>query len=182
MRIVAGSARGRTLATPKGAEQIRPTSDRARETLFNVLGQWCDGLVVLDLFAGTGALGLEALSRGAAFCTFVDRGREALALCRANVDALGFADRAAVVSSPVERAWARLLAEPRRYDLVFADPPYALEAGLAVLTGAAPLLQPAARVVIESGKAEALPERVGELALIDERALGDTRLRTYQRG
>lgn len=180
MRIVAGSARGRTLAAPKGADVIRPTSDRARETLFNVLGQWCEGLVVLDLFAGTGALGLEALSRGAAFCVFVDRGREALALCRKNVDALGFTAQAELVASPVEKVWAPLGAATRRFDLVFADPPYALEAGRAVLEGVAPLLAPAARVVIESGKGEALPEVLGALALIDERSLGDTRLRTYQ--
>ncbi len=181
MRIVAGSARGRVLAAPKGADTIRPTSDRARETLFNVLGQWCDGLVVLDLFAGTGALGLEALSRGAAFCTFVDRGREALELCRKNIDALKFADRSELIASPVDRVWPRLVAEPRRFDLVFADPPYALEAGLAVLTQVGAVLAPGARVVIESAKTEELPAEVGELGLIDERALGDTRLRTYQR-
>ena len=91
MRIVAGSAKGRALTGPKAtSEHIRPTADRVRETIFNVLGQWLEGERVLDLYAGTGALGLESLSRGASAVVLVDSDREAQALCRANTDALGF--------------------------------------------------------------------------------------------
>ena len=99
MRIVAGSVRGRTLKTPKRADVIRPTADRVRESIFNVLGQRCDGLTVLDLFSGTGALGLEAVSRGAVKAVLVDRGREALDLCRLNTDTLKFADRVEIFNS-----------------------------------------------------------------------------------
>src|SRR5438132_1215848 len=126
MRIVAGSARGRPLKGPKSAEVIRPTADRVRETLFNVLGQWLEGQSVLDLYAGTGALALEALSRGAAKAVLVDRDREAQALIRANAESLGFEGRVELLAMPVERAFAALAG--RRFELVFADPPYAASA------------------------------------------------------
>src|SRR5688572_2885467 len=104
MRIVAGTAKGRALAGPKATSRhIRPTADRVRETLFNILGQWLDGQCVLDLYAGTGALGLEALSRGAARAALVDSDREALALCRQNTEHLGFSDRVDILGQPVAR-------------------------------------------------------------------------------
>ncbi len=182
MRIVAGTARGRPLAAPKRDDVIRPTSDRARETIFNVLGQWCDGQEVLDLFAGTGALGLEALSRGAAKAVLVDQGREAQALCRENARALGFEAQVELLPVPFERALEALGAKGARFDLVFADPPYALEAGAAVLEGllAHGLLADGARVVLEHGRAEALPARVGRLERADERQFGDTRVTIFR--
>ena len=120
MRVVAGIARGRRLVAPKG-EGTRPTSDYVREAVFNSLASRLDleGATVLDLFAGTGALGIEALSRGAAHATFVESDRAALAAIRANLDACGFADRAAVRPGDATRV------ELPGVDLAFADPPYA---------------------------------------------------------
>jgi 16S rRNA (guanine966-N2)-methyltransferase len=124
MRVVGGSARGRALRSPAN-EDIRPTSDRVREAVFNMVESrgGVEGATVLDLFAGTGALGIEALSRGADHATFVERDRHAAALVQANLDALGFADRAGVVRSDVMR---RLDALPA-VDVAFVDPPYAFD-------------------------------------------------------
>ncbi|WP_294392731.1 16S rRNA (guanine(966)-N(2))-methyltransferase RsmD [uncultured Sphingomonas sp.] len=120
MRIIAGAWRGRTLTVPAGAT-TRPTGDRTREALFSILTSRIDafdGLMVADIFAGTGALGLEALSRGAAHCTFVDQDREALKAIRANIEKLG-AD-ADVIPSAV----SGLGPSGRAYDLLMFDPPY----------------------------------------------------------
>jgi 16S rRNA (guanine966-N2)-methyltransferase len=176
MRIVAGTARGRVLAAPEDDRVIRPTADRVRETLFNVLGQWCDGLAVLDLFAGTGALAFEALSRGAARAVLVDSGREAQRLIRENAEALGFAAQIELVTEPVLRALEVLGRRSERFDLVFADPPYKLEAGRPVLTllGAQALVAEGGAVVFEHAKDEVLPEAVGPLARVDERRFGGT--------
>lgn len=124
MRVVAGVARGRRLVAPEG-RATRPTSDRVREALFNALGsmQAVTGAHVADLFAGSGALGIEALSRGAAHVTFVESDRTAVAAIRRNLEACGFADRARVRLDAVERAVPTLGV----LDLVLADPPYAFD-------------------------------------------------------
>jgi 16S rRNA (guanine966-N2)-methyltransferase len=124
MRVIAGELGGRTIGSPKGSA-IRPTSNRVREAIFNTLFSLdaLDGAIAMDLFAGTGALGIEALSRGAAHCTFVDRDAGAVALIEANLASLGIADRATVVR-------ADALTHARRsgsVDLVLADPPYRFE-------------------------------------------------------
>ena len=128
MRVVGGSARGRRLHAPKGTD-VRPTSDRTRESIFNVLMSLggVEGGTVVDLFAGTGGLGIEALSRGAEHATFVDRDVD---LVRANLDAVGLADRATVVKADVLR-W---LEGAPAFDIAFADPPYAFD-DWAVLLG-----------------------------------------------
>lgn len=181
MRIVAGKAKGRPLKAPRDARTIRPTADRVRETLFNVLGQWLDGLAVLDLYAGTGALAFEALSRGASSAVLVDQDKEALSLCRANAEALGFLPQARILASPVDRAISRLSSEGARFDLVFADPPYAERAIGKVLeqlslTG---LLAPDGRVCLEHDRREEAPAAVGGLARVDERRFGDTLVTIY---
>jgi 16S rRNA (guanine(966)-N(2))-methyltransferase RsmD len=121
MRIIAGSHRGRRIAAPKGRD-TRPTSDRVRENAFNLIGP-VDGAAVLDLFAGSGALGLEALSRGAARATFVESDREACRVINANLDRLGL--RATVLCQDAVRVVAQ---EPGRFDLVLCDPPYDYDA------------------------------------------------------
>jgi 16S rRNA (guanine966-N2)-methyltransferase len=176
MRIVAGSHRGRRLETPAD-DRIRPTSDRIRESLFNILGHKLDGGFigkrVLDGFAGTGALGLEALSRGAASALFVDRNREALALCRRNAASLGFAKQADF--RPADLTHAGPAAGP--FDLVFLDPPYGegLAAKALAAIHAAGWLSSTAIVAIEADRAqpEIIPE--GFLA-IDSRDYGRTRI------
>ncbi|HET6664222.1 MAG TPA: 16S rRNA (guanine(966)-N(2))-methyltransferase RsmD [Acidimicrobiales bacterium] len=152
MRVVGGSARGRTLVAPPG-ERTRPTSDRVREAIFNALRSRgaVEGSDVLDLFAGSGALGVEALSQGAAHATFVDSDRVARQAVRRNLEACGFLARAAIVAAPAERFLARLGAE--RFDLAFCDPPYAfaswgrllasLPADLAVIESDRPVTVPA---------------------------------------
>ena len=124
MRVVAGVAGGRRLQAPAG-RQVRPTSERVREALFNALGSMdaITGATVLDLFAGTGALGIEALSRGATTATFVDADPRAVAAIKANLAATGMAERATVVQADV----VRFLTEhpPAEVDVAFADPPYA---------------------------------------------------------
>jgi 16S rRNA (guanine966-N2)-methyltransferase len=125
VRVVAGTAGGRRLVAPAGRD-TRPTSDRVRGAVFNSLESMdaVDGAHVLDLFAGSGALGIEALSRGAAHATFVDRDRQAVVAVRTNLDALGLADRADVVTAD---AVPYLTSVAGRYDLVLLDPPYAFD-------------------------------------------------------
>jgi 16S rRNA (guanine966-N2)-methyltransferase len=143
MRVVAGSARGRRITAPQG-RRLRPTSERVREAVFGSLGSLAavDGARVLDLFAGTGALGIEALSRGAASATFVDEDAAAVAAIKDNLAATGLLENATVVRSDVRRF---LQVTPETFDLVLADPPYAYE-GWAELT---PLL-PAPLAALEA--------------------------------
>ncbi|WP_426751860.1 16S rRNA (guanine(966)-N(2))-methyltransferase RsmD [Myxococcus sp. Y35] len=183
MRIVAGTAKGRALAGPKATSRhIRPTADRVRETLFNVLGQFLDGQRVLDLYAGTGALGLEAVSRGAGQAVLVDQDREALALCRQNAASVGLAGQVEILAAPVTRALETLKRRGERFELVFADPPYAARVVEAVLDGlvAAGLLAPSAMVVVEHDKREAAPESHAGLNLEDQRRFGDTLVSFYR--
>jgi len=151
VRVVGGSARGRTLVAPTGG-RTRPTSDRVREAIFNALRSrgGVEGADVLDLFAGSGALGVEALSQGAARATFVDSDRAARHAVRRNLEACGFVDRAAIITAPADRFLARLGAE--RFDLAFCDPPYAFAGWERLLVAL-----PADLVVIESDGPVAIP-------------------------
>ena len=175
MRVVAGLYGGRRLVAPAGSA-TRPTSDRVREALFSVLGNSVQGARVLDLYAGSGALGIEALSRGAASAVFVDQAPKAIAAIRANLEALG-------IEAPVHRMQARAALRPpptaaSAYDLVFLDPPSRRAAGLGrELSEALPaVLAAGARVVSESDRRDPL-----ELAfpLADERRYGDTIIRIH---
>jgi 16S rRNA (guanine966-N2)-methyltransferase len=165
VRVVGGSARGRTLVAPRGGH-TRPTSDRVREAIFNALRSRdvVEGAHVVDLFAGSGALGIEALSQGAARATFVDSDRAARQAMWRNLEACGFLDRAAIVAAPAERFLARLRDE--RFDLAFCDPPYAF-AGWDHLLAALP----ADFVVIESDRPVAVP---AGRELVREGRYGDT--------
>ena len=176
MRIVAGRFRGAALATPKG-QDIRPTSDRVRESVFNILahgvGVDLEDARVLDLFAGTGALGLEAMSRGAAFALFVEESAQARGLIRRNAEMLGV-----MGSTRIYRRDAAKLGEIGTlapFGLAFADPPYGRQLGEAALASAAAggwLLPDAVAVIEESGQAEfSVPE---DFALIDQRIYGGT--------
>jgi 16S rRNA (guanine966-N2)-methyltransferase len=174
MRVIAGAHRGRALQAPRGRE-TRPTSDRVREALFSILGD-VSGLAVLDLFAGSGALAIEALSRGAAAATLVDRSRTAIATIERNLESLG-------IDAEVARAdavgWCEQAKQhARQYDLVFLDPPYRHGSVLgATLTAALDgVLAPGARVVAESHRRD--PLGLG-LHLLDERRYGDTLIRIY---
>jgi 16S rRNA (guanine966-N2)-methyltransferase len=175
VRVVAGQWRGRRLQAPPGAA-TRPTSDRVREALFSILGGRVTDARVLDLFAGSGALGIEALSRGAAEVTFVDSDPAAIRAVRANLAAVG-AD-AEVRRADARRFLGSASAAARQYDLVFLDPPYRLARDLGdVLTAALPsVLAPGATVVAESDRRAPLDPA---LPLLDERRYGDTLIRIY---
>jgi 16S rRNA (guanine966-N2)-methyltransferase len=168
MRVVAGEFKGRRLHAPRGA-RTRPTADRVREALFSMLGD-VSGARVLDLYAGSGALGIEALSRGAGSAVFVERDRQALAALQRNLDAVG-------AHADVRRQDAlRFLAHPEgSFDLVFCDPPYDDAARIAApLTEALPaMLGEDPRIVTESDKRNPL---ILPLPLVVERAYGDTRI------
>jgi 16S rRNA (guanine966-N2)-methyltransferase len=148
MRVVAGSARGRRLEAPAGRD-TRPTSDRVREAVFNALGSLdaVEDTTVVDLFAGTGALGIEALSRGARHCTFVERDRAARALVSRNLAATGLAGEATVEAGPAERFVERAAAAGTTFDLALLDPPYAYEGWTGLLAAL-----PASIAVIESDR------------------------------
>ena len=185
MRVIAGTARGRRLAVPPG-RAVRPTSDRVREALYSILGDVA-GLRVLDAWAGTGALGIEALSRGAARATFVEQAGKVAEVLRGNLRTAGVDDVAAVVVADVLR-WAQ--DPPRRtpplrrgeptepFDLVLADPPYAVPAERvgAVVAGLrdAGRLAPDAVVVVERDRRTVVPPPAAVLALRSERTYGDT--------
>lgn len=177
LRIVGGEARGRLLEAPPG-QGTRPTSDRVRQALFDVLGQRLDGGDALDAFAGSGALGLEALSRGADRAVFVEADRRTAAIVRANVASLGWEARAELYAEPFARALPRLA--PRRFRWVFLDPPYDPGPGevLLALSDLARLTADAV-VVAEHARRSPLPERVGGLARFDLREFGDTALSLF---
>jgi 16S rRNA (guanine966-N2)-methyltransferase len=176
MRVVGGRLRGRTLAAPKSAA-IRPTADRLREALFNILLHSHDdpvsGARVLDLFAGTGALGIEAVSRGASFALLVDDGAEARALIRANVETLGLGGITRIFRRDATRLGPAHPLEP--FTLVFADPPYGRGLATQALASARDggWLAPKAMLVVEEAKdaAFAVPEGFTPL---DRRAYDDT--------
>ncbi len=178
MRIVAGRFKGRALAAPK-SNGIRPTSDRMREALFNILMHGYDdaaeGARVLDLFAGTGALGLEALSRGAIFAAFADIGAEARGLLRANVEALGLGGETRILRRDATRLGARETFEP--FTLAFLDPPYGKGLGELALASALAggWLAPGALVVLEE-RADAEIALPGKIARLERRAAGETQL------
>jgi len=176
VRIIAGSFRGHTLRAPHG-QATRPTADRVREALFSILGD-VSGLDVLDLFAGSGALGLEALSRGAATATFVEEARPALAALRDNVATLDVAAQATIVPAEARAALRRLAAGPRRFGLAFLDPPYAASGTAGVLADLVGhgLLVPGAWVVVEHATRTPAPEAPALLDRRFERAYGDTTL------
>jgi 16S rRNA (guanine966-N2)-methyltransferase len=178
VRVVGGRLRGRTLATPQSTA-IRPTADRLRESLFNILihayGDAISRARVLDLFAGTGALGIEALSRGAAFALFVDDGAEARALLRENVATLGLGGTSRIFRRDATKLGAAHPLEP--FSLVFLDPPYGhgLAERALVSAQAGGWFAPGALIVVEeaAGAAFAAPERVDE---IERRRYDDTEL------
>ncbi len=185
MRIVGGTFRGRNLAGPAGT-QTRPTSDRVREAIFNILAHNTDvpdlaGARVMDLFAGTGAMGLEALSRGARFCQFVDDAGEARGVIRKNADTLGV-----VGLCKIWRRDATQLgdcAPQTPYDIVFCDPPYGRQCGEASLRALVDggWLAAQAVVVLEEG-ADATVEPVPGLSCFDQRQYGETQALFFKVG
>jgi 16S rRNA (guanine(966)-N(2))-methyltransferase RsmD len=183
MRIIAGSLRSRTLEAPPGLA-TRPTSDRLRETLFNVLAPRIQGAAFLDLYAGSGAVGIEALSRGAARVEFVEQAPKALEALRTNLDKLGISSGFHIDSSSVAAALKHLGKRNERFDLVFLDPPWDATAQYVVTLGllggsAAGLLAPGALVIAEHRRKVRLEDRYGALQRTRLLEQGDAALSFY---
>ena len=184
MRITGGSYRSRSLRAPRG-DRTRPTSDRVREALFGILSSRRDlgGTRVLDLYAGTGALAFEALSRGATSAVLVESNKVAVDVILANAGSLGVRAEIAVLALPVEKCVARVMAGGAPFDLVFADPPYdrvaggevARSLGALALAGA---FATSAAIVLEHATHDDAPA-IPELTLVETRRYGDTSLSFY---
>ena len=162
MRIVAGTARGRKLLSTEGMD-VRPTTDKVKESLFNFIQFDVPDARVLDLFAGTGQLGLEALSRGAKEAVFVDASGKSLATVKKNAELCGFTDRARLVHAD---AIAWLSRREGRFDLAFLDPPYHKGLCDKAFTALEPVLNENAAVICETQADEVLPRRFGRFALV----------------
>lgn len=173
MRIVAGKFRGRRLFTPKG-DRIRPTTDRVREAIFNIIASHLPDAVVLDLFAGTGALGLEALSRGAARAVFIDRSADAAALVRKNIELCRVEDRARVLQGSMIQILERLAGQGELFDLIFMDPPYGKGYIEEALKHVGKVSDLQTLIVAEHHIKDILPASVGEWTRARERRYGDT--------
>ncbi len=175
MRIIRGTSRGKKLRTLR-SQAIRPTSDRVKESIFNILGEEIDGKHVLDLFAGTGNLGIEALSRGATRTVFVEKEKLAVDLIKKNLSHCGFDDGFHIITGEVERAIRHLHRKGEVFDLIFMDPPYRrglVQKTLGILQ-AHPLHHEGSILVIEHDRRETLSESTEGWTLARKRQFGDT--------
>jgi 16S rRNA (guanine966-N2)-methyltransferase len=175
VRVISGTLKGRRLVAPAG-RATRPTADRIKESIFNILAGGFTGKRVLDLFAGSGALGIEALSRGADRAVFVDQAKAALASIGRNIRDLGLEEQARVIQWNILGNLNCLLSPPETFDMVFMDPPYDTHAVSRALTAlmACRTLAPGARIVIEHSTREPLTHPMPGLALSDQRRFGKT--------
>jgi 16S rRNA (guanine(966)-N(2))-methyltransferase RsmD len=179
VRIIAGALKGRRLTAPTW-DGLRPTSDRLRETLFNVLATRIQGSTVLDAYAGTGAVGIEALSRGASHVTFVDEDARAIRLITANLERCGVKDQHAIIRARLADTVQRL--QGTRFDVIFLDPPYG-PTGLAEALDAADRLADDGTVtVVEHARRDEAPATAGHLVRVRELTSGDSALAFYRRG
>lgn len=180
MRVIAGTHRGRRLRGPQGTA-LRPTSDRVREALFSILGNRLPDSRVLDLYAGTGAIGIEALSRGAAQVTFVESRAASLTLLRQNVSDCQMSSQAMIQSRTVQQFLSRPELWTGPYDIVFADPPYDVTYELEGIFKkvASPLTSPDAWLVVEHASKMVLPSQLGPSSFTRRYVYGDTALSIF---
>lgn len=176
MRVITGSARGRRLETLPG-ESTRPTSEKVKESLFSAIQFDIEGRRVLDLFAGCGQLGIEALSRGAASCLFIDQNTDCVQLIRRNLQHTALAESAQVIGTDALTYLAR---SKERFDLVFLDPPYAAGLLLPALENVAPLVNDGGIIVCETDDTAELPESVDRFALARLYRFGRIRIWLYR--
>ena len=181
MRVIGGTYRGRSLRAAAGLA-IRPTSDRLRETLFNILAPWIQGSRFLDICAGSGAIGIEALSRGASKVTFIERSRRACTVIAANLNALAVDRDATIVTGDAGAVLKKLEQEPALFDVVFFDPPYASEIYSQVMNklGSSSLLSPEAIVVVEHRVKNLPSPNYGKLRMFREVKQGESALALYE--
>ncbi|MEW5953690.1 MAG: 16S rRNA (guanine(966)-N(2))-methyltransferase RsmD [Bacillota bacterium] len=180
LRVISGSAKKRRLKAPPG-RSVRPTADRVKEALFNILAERIPGCTFLDLYAGSGGIGIEALSRGADYVTFVEKDARVLKVLGENLQLTGLEGRAETVPGDVDVVLERIAGQGRKFDVIFMDPPYRqnLAVGtLARLSGYG-LLRDQGLLIIESGKEEKMPVCSGLLKMIRQERYGDTMLSFY---
>jgi 16S rRNA (guanine966-N2)-methyltransferase len=182
VRIISGELRGRRLRAPEGLA-TRPTSDRVREALFNIISARVPGARFLDVCAGSGAVGLEAISRGAERAVFVEQSRRALEQIEDNVERCGVAERTRIVPKDAVAGLRGLLASGERFDLVYVDPPYDADLYRPVLRflGATEIVEPDGLVVVELRTRDGLPDEAGDLRHYRDERYGDTTLAFYER-
>jgi 16S rRNA (guanine966-N2)-methyltransferase len=184
MRVTGGQVRGRRLASLKGL-QIRPSSDLVRQAIFNLIGQDIFGVKVLDLFAGTGSLGIEAISRGAVGALFIDKSIQAIKLINKNLQKCGYEAMGSIMKKDLGRGLPRNSAFiKKRFGLVFMDPPYGKSFIPPLLEELSEIdvLAPSSIVVTESSQIEPLPEASRELQLINRKTYGGTNINIYHYG
>ncbi len=177
MRVITGSARGRRLKTLEGDDIVRPTTDRVKEAMFSIIQFELQDAAVLDLFAGSGQLGIEALSRGAKSCTFVDKNGEAFETVKENLASTKLADRATVLNAD---SLTYIRNSKNKYDIVILDPPYNMGIIDKVLPDVANCCNDGATIICESEFGEALPEEAGDFAKIKEYKYSKIKLTTYK--
>ena len=181
MRVISGKAKGRRLIAPKGGA-VRPTADRIKESLFDILPRDFSGMKILELFAGTGNVSIEALSRGAETVVLVDASERSARIIRENLRRVGFTDRAQVWSMPAHRALNAVARHGQKFDLIFLDPPYEQKLvgrSLELIASIHPL-EPSAVVVAEHSVREKVKSSYGFLSLNDQRRYGDTLLSFFR--
>lgn len=178
MRVITGLARGRRLQTLSGDDVTRPTTESVKEALFSMIQFDIEGKRVLDLFAGSGQLGIEALSRGAVSCTFVENNRDAMKVVEANVNHCGFSDRSSIVLSDA----LSFLKRNTGYDIVLLDPPYGKGLIHAALPTIAQNISPDGLIICETARQEELPETVGDFVIDRVRNHGKSKITLYLRG
>ncbi len=177
MRIIGGAFKGKRLSAFKG-QKIRPTSDRVKEALFNIIvSQIKEGIKVLDLYAGTGNIGIEALSQGASAALFVENDRKAIELLRKNLEHCGITDKAEIISRDVLRAIAEIEARDASFNIIFLDPPYGRGLpGMTMKLLGDSSISTGALIIVEHSRREELEEKYGRFFKYDSRKYGDTSL------
>ncbi len=175
MRIISGLCKGRRLSNLKGRD-IRPTSDRVRESIFNIIGSNIKGARVLDMFAGTGALGIESLSRGAAHTVFIDSSRDACRLIKKNCEICHMTDKSTILEYDILSEAFPTKIMDRNFDMIFMDPPYerGIPAKILVIPYLHKCLAPEGRIIFEHSIKEKIPENLSNLDIQDQRKYGKT--------
>lgn len=181
MRVIAGEAKGRTLKAVPG-KNTRPTTDKVKEAIFSMIGPYFDGGMALDLFAGTGGLGIEAWSRGVAHTVFVDREKISVDIIRQNVETAKMGSAAEIYRNDAERALKALAKRGQKFRLVFLDPPYKMVTMDSLMSDLAAnvLLEPEAIIVVEHDASHQYPEQLGQFEQFKYAKYGDTAVSIYQ--
>lgn len=181
MRVISGKVRGLKLNTPKN-EDVRPTTDRVKESLFNMINPYMMESNILDLFAGTGSLGIECLSRGASKCTFVDVSRESIALVKSNIKKARFENESEVLNLDFKDAISKLKIKNNKFDVIFMDPPYYKDMFIDALEKIdnANILEEDGIIIVEHDTKDKFPEEIGSLEKSRDKKYGNTTLTFYK--